>query len=218
MSSRKTTGDPFDLVPVAITAIDNQRTTCFPQIAHYTPAFVSAHRRRSLLTPVVRSSSKSQDWITHRPAALCSCHSLNPLHASVLKQGPSSSPDFSAVIPPAEPVVTNIDVVTGSRMNGRVATVEGLPRTMASFYFTGFSTLINRSAPFRRSLISTPGHHPRIPRNQSQHECRHILKNSTVTNSTDRRISSHEANRGLALPLFVFFCFSLATARQSLPS
>ena len=71
-------------------AIGNQRTTCFPQIAHYTPSFVAAHRRTSLLTPAVRSSSKSQDWITHRPAALCSCHSLNPLHASVLKQGPSS--------------------------------------------------------------------------------------------------------------------------------
>ena len=50
---------------------------------------------------------------------------------------------------------------------------------------TSFSTLINRSAPF-----STEGHHPRIPGNQSQHECRHILRNPTVTNSTDRRISS----------------------------
>jgi len=79
VSSRKTTGVTFDLVPVAITAIGNQRTTCFPQIAHYTPAFVAAHRRRSLFTPAVRSSSKSQNWITHRPAALCSCHSLNPL-------------------------------------------------------------------------------------------------------------------------------------------
>ena len=155
MSSRKATGVTFDLVPVAITAIGNQRTTCFPQIAHYTPAdvaahrrtavgnqrttcfpqiahytpaFVDAHRRRSLFTPAVRSSSKSQIWITHRPAALCSCHSLNPLHASVSKQGPSSSPDFSAEIPPAEPVVTtNIDIVTGSRMNCRVTTVEGLP-------------------------------------------------------------------------------------------
>ena len=154
MSSRKTTGVTFDLVPVAITAIGNQRTTCFPQIAHYTPDFVAAHRRTAignqrttcfpqiahdtpafvaaqrrttLLTPAVRSTSKSQNWITHRPTALCSCHSLNPLHASVLKQGPSSSPDFSAEIPPAKPVVTNIDVVTGSRMNCRVTTVEGLP-------------------------------------------------------------------------------------------
>ena len=155
MSSRKTTGVTFDLVPVAITAIGNQRTTCFPQIAHYipsfvaahrrmavgnqrttcspqiahyTPAFVAAHRRRSLLTPAVRSFSKSQNWITHRPAVLCSCHSLNPLHASVSKQGPSSSPHFSAEIPPAAPVVTtNIDIVTGSRMNCRVTTVEGLP-------------------------------------------------------------------------------------------
>ena len=146
MSSRKTTGVTFDLVPVAITAIrklhtthllnfaahrrtavGNQRTTCFSQIAHYyTPAFVAAHRRTSLYTPAVRSSSKSQNWITHRPAALCSCHSLNPLHASVLKQVPSSSPDFSAEIPPAEPVVTNIDIMTGSRMNCRVTTVEGL--------------------------------------------------------------------------------------------
>ena len=182
MSSRKTTGVTFDLVPVAIaaignqqttcfpqvahytpafvaahrrtpignqrtiyfpqtshytpafvaahrcTAIGNQRTTCFPQIAHYTPAFVAAHRRRSIFTPAVRSSSKSQNWITPRPAALCSCHSLNPLYASVSKQGPSSSPDFSAEIPPAEPVVTtNIDIVTGSRMNCNVTTVEGLP-------------------------------------------------------------------------------------------
>ena len=154
MSSSKTTGVTFDLVPVAITAIGNQRTTCFPQIAHYTPAFVAAHRRtavgnqrttcspqiahytpafvaahrRSLFTPSVRSSSKSQIWITHRPAALSSCHSFNPLHASVSRQGPSSSPDFSAEIPPAEPVVTtNIDIVTGSRMNCRVTTVEGLP-------------------------------------------------------------------------------------------
>ena len=133
MSSRKTTGVMFVLVSVAITAIGNQRTTCFPQfahytpafvaahrrtavgnqrttcfpqIAHYTPAFVAAHRRRSLFTPAARSSSKSQNCITHRPAALCSCHSLNPLHVSVSKQGPSSSPDFSAEIPPAEPVVT----------------------------------------------------------------------------------------------------------------
>ena len=138
MSSRKTTGVTFDLVPVDIAAIGNQRTSCFPQIAHYTPAFVAAHRRRNLLTSAVRSSNKSQNWITHRPAALCSCHSLNPLHASVLKQGPSSSPDFSAEIPLAEPVVTNIDVVTGSRMNGRVATVEGLPRTMASILLHRF--------------------------------------------------------------------------------
>ena len=36
----------------------------------------------------------------------------------------------------------------------------------------------------RDSLITTPGHHPRIPGNQSQHECRHILRNPTVTNST----------------------------------
>ena len=155
MSSRKTTGVTFDLVPVAITAIGNQRTTCFPQlahytpacvaahrrtavgnqrktcfpqIAHYTPAFVAAHRHRSLFTPAVRSSNKSQIWITHRPAALCSCHSLNPLHASVSKQGPSSSPDFSTEIPPAEPIgTTNIDIVTGSRMNCNVTTVEGLP-------------------------------------------------------------------------------------------
>ena len=155
MSSRKTTGVTFDLVQVAITAIGNHRTTCFPQIAHYTPAyvavhrrtavgnqlttcfpqtahytpaFVAAHRRRSLFPPAARSSSKSQNWITHRAAALCSCHSLNPLHASVSRQGPSSSPDFSAEIPPTEPVVTtNIDIVTGSRMNCGVTTVEGLP-------------------------------------------------------------------------------------------
>ena len=155
MSSRKTTGVTFYLVPVAITAIGNQRTICFPQIArntpslvaahrrtavgnqrttclpqiaHYTPAFVAAHRRRSLYTPDVRSCSKSQIWITHRSAALCSCHSLNPLYASVSKKGPSSSPGFSAGIPPAEPVVTtNIDIVTGSRVNCRVTTVEGLP-------------------------------------------------------------------------------------------
>ena len=106
MSSRKTTVVTFALVPVAITAIGNQRTTCFPQIAHYTPAFVATHRRRSLLTPAVRSSSRSQNWITHRPAAVCSWHRLNPLHTSVLKHGPSSSPDFFAEIPRAEAVVT----------------------------------------------------------------------------------------------------------------
>ena len=61
----------------------------------------------------------------------------------------------------------------------------------AQFKLTAFSTLMNRSFPFRRSLISTPGHHPRIPGNHSQHECRHIPRNPTVTNSTDRRISSH---------------------------
>ena len=127
MSSRKTTGVTFDLVPVDIAAIGNQRTSCFPQIAHYTPAFVAAHRRRNILTPAARSSSKSQNGITHRPVALCSCHSLNPHHSSVLKQGPSSSPDFSAEIPPAEPVVTYIDIVTGSRIYCRVNTVEGLP-------------------------------------------------------------------------------------------
>ena len=97
------------------TAIGNQRTTCFPPIAHCTPAFVAAHHRRSLLTLAVRSSSKSQNWIIHRPAALCSYHNLNPLHASVLRQGTTSSPDFSAEIPPAEPVViTIIDIVTVS--------------------------------------------------------------------------------------------------------
>ena len=143
MSSRKTTGVTFDLVPVDIAAIGNQRTTYFPQIAHYTPAFVAAHRRRSLLTPAVPSSSKSQNWITHRPAALCSCHSLNPLHASVLKQGPSSSPDFSAKNPPAEPVVTNIDIVTSSRMNCRVTTPQ---KHWPQFQLTGF----------QRSLIGVP--------------------------------------------------------------
>ena len=129
MSSSKTTGVTFDLVPVAISASGNQRTTFFPHIAHYTPAFVAAHRRRGLLTLAVRSSSKSQNRITHRPAALCRCQSLNPLHASVLKQRPSSSPYFSAEIPPLEPVATNIDIVTGSRMNCRVTTVKGLPRS-----------------------------------------------------------------------------------------
>ena len=147
MSSHKTTGVTFELVPVAIAAIGNHRTTCFPQIAHYTPAFVAAHRRRSLLTPAVRSSSKFQNWITHRPAALCSCHSLNPLHASMLKQGPSSSPDFSAEIPPEEPVVTNIDIVTGSQMNCRVTTVEVTPQYhWPQFQLTGF----------QRSLIGVP--------------------------------------------------------------
>ena len=132
----------------------------WPAAAHYTPAFVAAHRRRSLFTPAARISSKSQNWITHRPAALCSCHSLNPLHASVSKQRPSSSPDFSAEIPPAELVViTNIDIVTGSRMNCRVTTVEGLSKWhWPQFQLTGFSTLNYRSAPSRRSFISTPGH------------------------------------------------------------
>ena len=84
----------------------------------------------------------------------------------------------------------NIDIVTGSRMSCRVTTVEVLPSSTASIPVGRFSTLINRSAPFRRSLISTPGHHLRIPGKQSQHECRHILRNPTGTNSTDRRISS----------------------------
>ena len=133
--------------PSQQSAISNQRTTCFPQIARYTPAFVAAHRRRSLFTPAVRSSSKSQNWITHKPAALCSCHTLDSLHASVSKQGPSSSPDFSAEIPPAEPVVTTIDIVTGSRMNCRVTTVEGLPS----------STGLNSSRQvFQRSIIGVP--------------------------------------------------------------
>ena len=125
------------------TAIGNYRTTCIPQIARYTPSFVAAHRRRSFFTPAVRSCSTSQNWITHRPAALCSCDSLNPLHASELKQGPSSSPDFCAEILPAEAVVTNIDVVTGSRINCRVTTVEG---HWSQFQLTGF----------QRSLIGVP--------------------------------------------------------------
>ena len=41
-------GVTFDLVPVAITAIGDQRTTCFPQIEYYTPAFVAAHRRTAV--------------------------------------------------------------------------------------------------------------------------------------------------------------------------
>ena len=149
MSSPKTTGVTLDLVPVAITAIGthrttcfpqiahntpafvaahrrtaagNQRTTCFPQVAHYTPAFVAAHRR-SLFTRAVRSSRKSQIWITHRSAALCSCHSLNPLHASVSKQGPSSGPDFSTEIPPAEPVVT-INTVYSFSVSATTAAVS----------------------------------------------------------------------------------------------
>ena len=157
MSSRKTTGITFDLVQVAMTAIGNQRTTCFPQIAHYTPAcvaahrrtavgnqrttcfpqiahytpaFVAAHRRRSLFTPAVRSSSKSQNWITHRPAALCSCHSLNPLHASVLNKG-QVQVQISRFLRRNSSSRTRsnyyIDIVTSSRMNCRVTTVEGLP-------------------------------------------------------------------------------------------
>ena len=68
------------------------------------------------------------------------------------------------------------------------------PEALASILVDRFSTLINQSAPFRRSLISTPGHPSRIPRNQSQHECRHILRNATVTNSTDRRIWSQDTS------------------------
>ena len=107
MSSRKTTGVTFDLVPVAITAIGNQRTTCFPQIAHntpafvaahrrtaagnqrtacfpqiahYTSAFVAAHRRKSLFIPAVRSSSKSQNWImSDIYASTDSLHVLDPI-------------------------------------------------------------------------------------------------------------------------------------------
>ena len=129
----------------------------------------------------------SQIWITHRPAALCSCHSLNPLHASVSKQGPSSSPDFPAEIAPAEPVVTtNIDIVTGSGMNCRVTTVEGLPS----------STGLNSTGQvFQHAIIGVPlpGVASSVRQdtgNQSQHECLHIPRNPTITNSTDRRISS----------------------------
>ena len=64
------------------------------------------------------------------------------------------------------------------------------PEALASIPVDRFSTLEYPSAPLRRSLISTPGYYPRIPGNQSQHECRHILRTPTVTNSTDRRISS----------------------------
>ena len=161
MSSRKTTRVTFDLVPVTIAAIGHQRTTCFPQIAHYTPAFVAAHRRRSLLTPAVRSSSKSQNWITHtqasRPLQLPQLEPSPRVHV----EGPSTSPDFSAEIPPAEPVVTNIDIVTGCRMNCRVTTVEGLPRSAGlQFQLTGFSTLINRSAPPHQHA-RTPSPYPR---------------------------------------------------------
>ena len=53
---------------------------------------------------------------------------LEPSPRVLVEQGPNSSPDFSAEIPPAEPeVTTNIDIVTGSRMSCRVTTVEGLP-------------------------------------------------------------------------------------------
>ena len=77
--------------------------------------------------------------------------------------------------------------------------------------------LIKRSAPFRRSLISTPRHHPRIPGNQSQHECRHILRNPTVTNSTDRRISSQVATIELFLPhMYVFPCVSCTGLKLAL--
>ena len=48
--------------------------------------------------------------------------------------------------------------VTGSRMNCRVTTVEGLPSSTGLNSSWGFSTLNYRSAPFRRIFISTPGH------------------------------------------------------------
>ena len=91
------------------------------------------------------------------------------------------------------------------------------PEVLASIPVDRFATLINRSAPFRRSLISTPGHHPRIPGNQSQHECRHILINPTVTNSTDRRISSQirARNRSRITNTTTVMCASIGPWKQS---
>ena len=136
------------------TAVGNQRTTCFSQIAHYTPAFVAAHfvlqsaiieqpaSRKlhttqlpssphtvvevSLLPPYAAPASLRTGSRTGQPRLQLPQLELSP--RVLVEQGPSSSPDFSAEIPPAEPVVTtNIDIVTGSRMNCRVTTVEGLP-------------------------------------------------------------------------------------------
>ena len=66
----------------------------------------------------------------------------------VEKQGPSSSPDFSAEILPAEPVVTtNVDIVTDSRMNCRVTTVEALRSS---------NGLNSSSQVFQHSIIGVP--------------------------------------------------------------
>ena len=78
------------------------------------------------------------------------------------------------------------DIVTGSRMNCRVTTVEGLPS----------STGLNSSwQVFQHSIIGVPlpgvaSSARQDTGNESQHEYLHIPRNPTVTNSTDRRISS----------------------------
>ena len=174
-------------MPVAIAAIGNQRTTYFARIEHYTPALLAAHRRRSLLTPAVRSSSN----LDHTQAS-------HPLHLPQLEPSARVRVEARAKFKSrflrrncsSRTRSSNIDIVTGSRITAGSPLLRDSPVALASIPVDSFSTLINRSVPFRRSLISTPGHHPRIPGNQPQHECRQTLRNPTVTNSTNRRISS----------------------------
>ena len=90
---------------------------------------------------------------------------------------------------------TLFQAVTGSRMHCRVITVEGLPRC----------TGLNSSwQVFQRSLIGVPvsgvassTRQDTIPVSPGQYECRHIPRNPTVTNSTERRISSQHPQSAL---------------------
>ena len=83
--------------------------------------------------------------------------------------------------------------VTGSRKNCRVTTVEGLPS----------STSLNSSwQVFQHSIIGVPlsgvaSSARQDTGNQSQQYCLHIPRNPTVTNSTDRRISSQHPQSAL---------------------
>ena len=86
-----------------------------------------------------------------------------------------------------------LGIATGSRMNCRVTTVEGLPS----------STGLNSSwQVFQRSIIGVPlsgvaSSARQDTGNQSQHRCLHIPRIPTVTNSTDRRISSQHPQSAL---------------------
>ena len=85
-----------------------------------------------------------------------------------------------------------IGFVTGSRMNCRVTTVEGLPS----------STGLNSSwQVFQHSIIGVPlsgvaSSARQDTGNQSQQPCLHIPRNPSVTNSTDRSISSQVIRKG----------------------
>ena len=100
---------------------------------------------------------------------------------------------YSGVCHPHPEIDRNVIVilksVTGSRMNCRVTTVEGLPS----------SNGLNSSwQVFQRSIIRVPlsgiaSSALQDTGNPPQHECLQIPGNPTVTNSTDRRISSQAA-------------------------